>query len=109
MTREVIVGLMTERVVMVKPPSRRVWPGASIPPVVILSLRTRHVIPWTGIRLYELGATNIVLPQYRGIFVVLLLHYRYLMGDPRRFDFSLIGFKPNPIIVCSDPHGGDAI
>ena len=44
MTREVIVGLMAERAVMVKLPNRRVWPGASSPPVVILSLRMRRVI-----------------------------------------------------------------
>ena len=44
MTREVIVGLMTEWAVMVKPPSWRVWPGASVPLVVILSLRTRRDI-----------------------------------------------------------------
>ena len=44
MTREVIVGLMNERAVMVKPPSRRVWPGARVPQVVILSLRTRRDI-----------------------------------------------------------------
>ena len=31
------------------------------------------------------------------------------MGDRRRFDFSLIGFKPNLIIVSSDPHGSDMI
>ena len=44
MTREVIVGLMTERAVMVKPPSRRVRLGASVPLAVILSLGTRRDI-----------------------------------------------------------------
>jgi len=44
MTQEVIVGLTAEQAVMVKPPSRRVWPGASAPPEVILSLRTRRAI-----------------------------------------------------------------
>ena len=43
-----------------------------------------------------------------GRVVVLLLYNCYLMGDRRRFDFSLIGFKPNPIVVCSDSQGGDA-
>ena len=44
MTREVIVGLTAERAVMVKPPSRRVWPEARAPPEVILSLMTRRTI-----------------------------------------------------------------
>ena len=39
----------------------------------------------------------------------MLLYYRYLMGDRWSFNFSLVGFKPNPIIVCGDPQGGDAI
>ena len=33
----------------------------------------------------------------------MLLNYRYLVGDRRRFNFSLVRFKPNPIVVCSDP------
>ena len=45
MTREVIlIGLEAERAIMVKPPSRRVWPGARTPPEVMLSLRTRRAI-----------------------------------------------------------------
>jgi hypothetical protein len=44
MTREVIAGLTAERAVMVKPPSRRVWPEARAPPEVILSLITRQAI-----------------------------------------------------------------
>ena len=44
MAREVIVGLTAERVVMVNPPSRRVWPEARAPPEVILSLITRRAI-----------------------------------------------------------------
>ena len=44
MSREVIVGLTSERAVMVRPPSRRVWPGARAPPEVILSLTTRRAI-----------------------------------------------------------------
>ena len=54
-----------------------------------------------GIRLSELGNPNVACFQHRGRVVVLLLYDLYLMGDHRRFDFSLIGFKPNPIIVCS--------
>ena len=44
MTREVIVGLTVVGAVMVKPPSRRVWPEVRAPPVVILSLMTRRAI-----------------------------------------------------------------
>ena len=31
------------------------------------------------------------------------------MGDRWRINLPLIGFKPNPIIVCSDSQSGDAI
>ena len=68
-----------------------------------------QVLPRVSILLYELGDLNIVRPQYRGRVVVLLLNYRYLTGDRWGIDFSLIGFKPNPIVVCSDPQGGNAI
>ena len=44
MAQEVIVGLTAERAVMVKPLSRRVWPGARAPPEVMLSLRTGRAI-----------------------------------------------------------------
>ena len=44
MTREVIVGLMAEQAVKVKPPSRRVWPEARAPPKVMLSSLTRRAI-----------------------------------------------------------------
>ena len=38
-----------------------------------------------------------------------LLHYRYLMGDRWGFNIPLVGFKPDPIIVCSHSQSGDAI
>ena len=44
MTQEVIVGLTAVGAVMVKPPSRGVWPEARAPPEVILSLITRQAI-----------------------------------------------------------------
>ena len=44
MTQEVIVGAAAERAVMIKPPSRRVWPQARSPPEVMLSLTTRRAI-----------------------------------------------------------------
>ena len=44
MTREVIVGSMAEGAVMMKPPSRMVWPEARAPPEVMLSLITRRAI-----------------------------------------------------------------
>ena len=44
MIQEVIVGLTAVGVVMVKPPSRRVWLEARAPPEVILSLMTRRTI-----------------------------------------------------------------
>ena len=44
MIQEVIVGLTAVGVVMVKPPSRRVWPEVRVPPEVILSLITRRAI-----------------------------------------------------------------
>ena len=44
MTWEVITGLTAERAAMVKLPSRRVWPEARAPPVVIPSLITRQCI-----------------------------------------------------------------
>ena len=40
---------------------------------------------------------------------MMFLHYRYLMGDRRRVNLPLVGFKPNLIIVRSDAQGGDAI
>ena len=44
MTREVIVGTVTERAVMTKPPSRKVWPKARAPPEAMLSLITWRAI-----------------------------------------------------------------
>ena len=44
MTREVIIGSTAEWAIIVKPPNRRVWPGARAPPEVMLSLRTRRAI-----------------------------------------------------------------
>ena len=38
-----------------------------------------------------------------------LLHYRYLVGDRRGFNIPLVGFKPNPVIVCGDSQSSDAI
>ena len=75
----------------------------------ILGSEGRVCLSEGSIRLFKLGDPNIVCPQYRGRVVVFLLYYCFLMGDRWRFDFSLIGFKPNSIIVCSDPQGGDAI
>ena len=67
------------------------------------------VLPSAGIRLFETEDPDIVRPQYGGRVIDSLLDYHYLVGDRRRFDFSLIVFKPNPIVVCSDPQGDDAI
>ena len=44
MTREVIIGASADRAAMTKPPSRRVWPTASAPLEVMLSLTTRRAI-----------------------------------------------------------------
>ena len=47
MTREVIIGAAAERAVMMKLPSRRVWPTARAPPVVMLFLTTRRgILPY---------------------------------------------------------------
>ena len=67
------------------------------------------VRPSAGIRLRELRNPDIVRPQNRGRIVALLLHHRYLMGDRRRVNLPLVGFKPDPIIVRSDSQGGNAI
>ena len=40
MTREVIVGAAAEQAVMMKPPSRRVWPTAKAPLEMVPSLKT---------------------------------------------------------------------
>ena len=40
---------------------------------------------------------------------MMLFHYRYLMGDRRRVNLPLVGFKPDPVIVHSDAQSGDAI
>ena len=46
MTREVIVGAAAERAVMMKLPSRRVWPTARAPFVLAPSLKTgRCILP----------------------------------------------------------------
>ena len=37
------------------------------------------------------------------------IHYCYLMGGRRGSDVPLVGFKPDPVIVCSDSQSGDAI
>ena len=37
------------------------------------------------------------------------LHYRYLVGGRRGPDVPSAGFKPNPVIVCSNSQSGDAI
>ena len=44
MTREVIVGAAAEQAVMMKLPSRRVWPTAGAPPAVMLFLTMRRGI-----------------------------------------------------------------
>ena len=45
MTQEVIlVSSKAERAIMVKPPSRRVWPEARAPPEVIVSLTISRAI-----------------------------------------------------------------
>ena len=51
----------------------------------------------------------IVRPQNRGRIAALLLHHRYLMGDRRRVNLPLVGFKPDPIVVRSDSQSGDVI
>ncbi|EMS59491.1 Eukaryotic translation initiation factor 5A-1 [Triticum urartu] len=38
-----------------------------------------------------------------------LFHDGHQVGDRWGLDFPLIGFKPNQIIICCDPQGGDAI
>ena len=68
-----------------------------------------HILSLVGIRLFRVGDPNIVRLLYRGRVVVSLLDYRYLVGDRWRFDFSLIGLKPDLIIICGDSQGGDAI
>ena len=40
---------------------------------------------------------------------MMLFHYHYLVGDRWGFNIPLVGFKPNPIMVCSDSQSGDAI
>ena len=40
---------------------------------------------------------------------MMLFHCRYLMGDRRRVNLPLVGFKPDSVIVRSDAQGGDAI
>ena len=47
MAREVMVGAAAERAVMMKLPSRRVWPTARAPPTVMLFLTTRRgILPY---------------------------------------------------------------
>ena len=47
MTREVIVGAIAERAVMMKLPSPRVWPTARAPPAVMLFLTMiRGILPY---------------------------------------------------------------
>ena len=38
-----------------------------------------------------------------------LFHYRYLVSDRWGFNIPLVGFKPNPVIVCSDSQSGNVI
>ena len=40
---------------------------------------------------------------------MMLFHYLYLMGDRWRVNLPLVGFKPDPVVVCSDTQSGDAI
>ena len=67
------------------------------------------VLPRTGVLLGELRNPDIVGPQGRGKVAALFLHHCNMMGDRRRVNLPLIGFKPNPIIVRSDSQGSDAI
>ena len=39
----------------------------------------------------------------------MLFHYRYLMGDRRRVNLPLVGFKPNPTVARSNTQSGDVI
>ena len=48
------------------------------------------------------GIRTIFGPQDRGKVAALFLHHCNMMGDRRRVNLPLIGFKPNPIIVRSD-------
>ena len=67
------------------------------------------VLLQTGVRLGELRNPKKIGPQDRVKVPVLFLHHCNMMGDLGRVDLSQIGFRPNLIIVCSDPQGGDAI
>ena len=81
-------------------------------PLLAIRLYVRkagHLLLRVGIRLCRVGDPDVVRLRYRGRVAVLLLDYRYLVGDRWRFDFSLVGFKPDPIIICGDSQGGDTI
>ena len=71
--------------------------------------KASHLLLLVGVRLCRVGDPDIVRLQYRGRVAVLLLYYRYLVGDRWRFDFSLVGFKPDPIIICGDSQCGKTI
>ena len=73
-----------------------------------LSLEGKGVLLSIGDRLLEVRDPNIIRPQCRGR-VILLLDYHYLVGDRWRFDFSLVGFEPDPTVICGDSQGGDTI
>ena len=39
----------------------------------------------------------------------MFLYHRDVVGNLGRVNLSQIGFKPDPILVCSDSQGGDPI
>ena len=55
------------------------------------------------------GDLIIVSLQYRRRLAVLLQDCRDLVGDRWSFGFSLIGFRPDLIVICDDSQSGDAI
>ena len=71
--------------------------------------RAGRILSLVGIRFFLIGDPNIVRLRYRRRHAVLLFDYRYLVGDRWSFDFSLIGFRPDPIVVCADSQSGNAI
>ena len=71
--------------------------------------RAGRILSLVGIRFFQIGDPDIVRLRYRRRLAVLLVDYCYLVGDRWSFNFSLVGFKPDPIVVCSDPQGGNVI
>ena len=67
------------------------------------------ILPSAGVRLGGIGNPDTSGPSGGRRLAALFFHHFDVMGDLGRVNFSMIGFKPNLAVICSDSRGRNAI